>query len=87
MTKTDHLSDKGTERLDLGDQFDAFFPAQIARVLSGRGVVPVLVRAEAGQRATAIGIVDRARRGLGRLRRFVEVVVRVPRTSWRGARS
>ena len=29
--------------LNLGDQFDAFFPAQIARVLSGGGVIPVLM--------------------------------------------
>ena len=34
--------------LNLGDQFDAFFPAQIARVLSGGGVIPVLMHAEAG---------------------------------------
>src|ERR1035441_7974436 len=63
--------------LNLGDQFDAFLPSQIARVLSGGRVIPVLMHAQAGQRAAAVGIVNGAGRRLGRLRRFVEIVVRV----------
>src|SRR5664279_5282073 len=51
---------RGAGHLHPGDQFDAFFPAQIARVLSGGGVVPVLVHAKAGEHTTAIGAVNRA---------------------------
>ena len=54
----------------------SFLP-RLREYFAGGGVVPVLVRAEAGQRAAAIGVVDRAGRGFPGLCRFVEVVVRV----------